>query len=88
MNARLSIFDNSTHMDNTKSAQGNGGLSSTNGNTDAKSVCLDAGFVARTDENRITIGGEYNREETEGVTTADRALGNLKYDHFITAKCL
>ena len=67
-------------------ARGNVGLSFTDGNTDIKSAYLDAGFVARTHENRITIGGEYNREETEGVTSADRVLDNLKYDHFLSTK--
>lgn len=56
------------------------------GNTDTKTYHSDAQLIARTEKNRYTVGGEYNREEDDDTKTADNALGYLKYDHFLTEK--
>ncbi len=68
------------------SARVNAGLGATDGNTDNKSVYFDGQFSARTKKNRISLGGEYSREETDGDPTVDRALGFIKYDHFFYEK--
>ena len=67
-------------------ARANVGLSYADGNTNTESIYLDGRFVARTDKNRMTAAAEYDREKSEGVKTADRVLGSLKYDHFFTDK--
>jgi len=64
----------------------NVGFSMTDGNTDTQDIYADAEFVARTLQNRYTIGGLYKRSEDEDVKTEDKALGYMKYDHFFTKK--
>ncbi len=64
----------------------NAGFSMTGGNTDTQDFYADAEFMARTLENRYTIGGLYKRSEDDNVKTADKAFGYLKYDHFFTKK--
>jgi putative salt-induced outer membrane protein YdiY len=64
----------------------NVGFSMTDGNTDTQDIYADAEFMARTLQNRYTIGGLYKRSEDEDVKTADKALGYMKYDHFLSKK--
>jgi len=64
----------------------NVGFSMTDGNTDTQDIYADAEFMARTLQNRYTIGGLYKRSEEEDVKTEDKALGYMKYDHFFTKK--
>ena len=64
----------------------NVGFSMTDGNTDTQDIYADAEFMARTLQNRYTIGGLYKRSEDDNVKTEDKALGYLKYDHFFTKK--
>ncbi len=64
----------------------NVGFSMTDGNTDTQDIYADAEFMARTLQNRYTIGGLYKRSEDEDVKTEDKALGYMKYDHFFTKK--
>jgi putative salt-induced outer membrane protein YdiY len=64
----------------------NMGASKAKGNTETETFHLDAQLLARTEKNRYTIGGEYNREEDEDEKTADNTLGYMKYDHFLTEK--
>jgi len=68
------------------SFRANAGYSRSDGNTDTEDIYADAEFVARTLQNRYTIGGLYKRSESEDVKTEDRALGYMKYDHFFTKK--
>ncbi len=62
----------------------NVGANMTKGNTDTKTVYADAELVARTRENRFTLGGVYSRDEDRGERTSDALLGYMKYDHFLT----
>lgn len=67
-------------------ARVNAGLGAAKGNTDNNSIYFDGQFVARTQKNRVSLGGEYKREETDGNPTVDRALGSFKYNHFFYEK--
>jgi len=68
------------------SARANIGASRTTGNTDTGAAHLDGRFTARTEKNRTTITGEYDWEESDGVTTVKKALGSIEYDQFFTPK--
>ena len=70
----------------TFSGNANFGLTSTSGNTDSGNLHFDGRFGARTIKTRTTIGGEYNRQETDGETTVDNALGYLSFDYFYRPK--
>lgn len=67
-------------------ARVNVGLTAQRGNTDTDNYYVDGNFVARTEKNRYTIGGEYNLEKTDDEKTANHALGYVKYDHFLSEK--
>jgi putative salt-induced outer membrane protein YdiY len=62
------------------------GASFATGNTEREDIYSDGEFVARTEQNRYTIGGLYRRSESENVKTEDNAMAYMKYDHFFTKK--
>jgi putative salt-induced outer membrane protein YdiY len=62
------------------------GASVTKGNTNTKTFYSDAEMIARSAQNRFTIGGLYNRAEDNNEKTVDNATGYMKYDHFLTRK--
>lgn len=64
----------------------NMGASVTRGNTKTDSYHIDAELIARTAHNRYTVGGEFNYAEDEGEKTVNKAIGYMKYDHFLNAK--
>lgn len=64
----------------------NVGVNITSGNTDTKQYHLDTEMVARTLENRYTIGATFNRASDSGSKTEDNATGYGKYDHFLSQK--
>ncbi|HVY06254.1 MAG TPA: DUF481 domain-containing protein [Burkholderiales bacterium] len=64
----------------------NAGYSSTSGNTDTKKFYLDTEVVARTLENRYTLGARAAHSEDQSVETEANWIGYMKYDHFITKK--
>jgi putative salt-induced outer membrane protein YdiY len=70
----------------TKRFRANVGYSLSDGNTNTEDIYADAEFVARTIDNRYTIGARYKRSENENVKTEDNAFGYMKYDHFFTKK--
>ncbi|MCU0596070.1 MAG: DUF481 domain-containing protein, partial [Desulfobacterota bacterium] len=49
----------------------NVGFSMRDGNTDTQDIYADAEFMARTLQNRYTIGGLYKRSENDSVKTED-----------------
>lgn len=59
------------------------GIASTSGNSKTKNVHLDSEWVARTRENRFTVGAVFNRAEDANQKTASNGRGYLKYDHFL-----
>lgn len=56
------------------------------GNTDRKSLHVDAELIARSLNNRITLGGAYNYGEDTGNESTNNAIVYSKYDHFFTKK--
>ena len=70
----------------TLSGHINIGINITDGNTNTKTYYGDAELVARSEKNRFTLGGIYNRAEDSGKTTKDNQTGYIKYDHFLTDK--
>lgn len=53
------------------------------GNTDARTLHAAGEWVARSAAERITLDGEANAAEQDGVETASNARLELKYDHFV-----
>src|SRR5262249_12901480 len=64
----------------------NAGYSSTSGNADTKKFYLDTEVVARTLENRYTLGARAAHSEDQEIETESNWIGYMKYDHFITKK--
>ena len=64
----------------------NAGMSSSSGNTQAKQANLDTEAVARTRDNRYTLGGRAAHSEDHGEETESNWLGYLKYDRFWTKR--
>src|SRR5262245_20789784 len=62
------------------SGRANLGYSASSGNTDTEKWYIDAEAVARTRDNRYTVGGEARRAEDNGVETESNWLGYMKYD--------
>ncbi len=62
----------------------NAGFSASDGNTRTKSGSLLAGFEARSERQRLTIGGSYHYSEDEGAVTERNSRGRMKYDFFPT----
>lgn len=67
-------------------SRANVGITITSGNTEKDATHLDGEFSARTEKNRYTAGGEFNRAEDSGTKSESNSLGYLKYDHFISKK--
>jgi putative salt-induced outer membrane protein YdiY len=67
-------------------AKANAGFSRERGNTDNENWSFDAEFIARTAKHRFTVGGEFNREDTDSRPSSRnwRAIG--KYDYFLSEK--
>jgi len=62
------------------------GASFASGNTDNEDSYADTEFIARTEQNRYTIGGLYRSAESDGVKTESKKAGYMKYDHFFNDK--
>lgn len=56
------------------------------GNTETENLHLDAELVARTRENRYTIGARMLKSAEDGRDTADSTLVYSKYDHFLSER--
>lgn len=64
----------------------NAGLSSSSGNNDAETLWLSGESIARTRDNRFTLGGQGRRTKDSGRLTESNWLLYMKYDHFLTKK--
>jgi putative salt-induced outer membrane protein YdiY len=64
----------------------NAGLSSTSGNTESKKYYLDTEAVARTRDNRYTLGARAAYTEDHEVETESNWIGYMKFDHFVSKK--
>ncbi len=62
------------------------GLNNASGNTDTETAHADAELIARAVENRLTLGGAYNRASEDNQKTEDNARGFIKHDTFLTEK--
>ncbi len=62
------------------------GVVTSKGNTDNQNIHADAELVVRTEKDRFTVGGWYNRTEDNNVKTADSTVVYINYDYFITKK--
>jgi putative salt-induced outer membrane protein YdiY len=58
----------------------------TQGNTDTSLIRADAEAIARTRDNRLTLGAIVNRAKSNDVDTEYNSRGDAKYDHFLTKK--
>jgi len=64
----------------------NFGFNKASGNTDTETAHADAELIARAVENRLMLGGAYNRASKGNQKTEDNARGFLKHDTFLTEK--
>lgn len=62
----------------------NAGGTLTQGNTDTKLLRFDAETIARTLNNRLTVGGVFNRAQSDGSDYQFNSRGYGKYDRFLT----
>ncbi|RFA30434.1 hypothetical protein CAI21_04990 [Alkalilimnicola ehrlichii] len=61
----------------------NFGARKTSGNTETESFSGDIEFVARTINNRYTLGAEANYGKDDGVRNKNDVTGFARYDHFV-----
>ena len=64
----------------------NFGITNERGNADTDQYRIDVKFIARTEKQRFTIGGELNREKANSELTVANWKGYGKYDYFIKPK--
>lgn len=64
----------------------NAALDFQEGNTDKEELGVDGEVRFRRQHDRLTIAGQFEQDESAGVTTADNWLLNSKYDRFVTDK--
>ena len=64
----------------------NVGITSTKGNADTDQNRLDAELIARTEQQRFTVGGAYNREKADDDVTASNWKAYGLYDYFFQPK--
>ncbi len=62
------------------------GLDVQRGNTDTDTYYAEATVVARTDEDRGTFYGRYDREKAEGIDTVNKWLTYLDYNRFLSER--
>jgi len=67
-------------------ARANVNITNERGNTVSDKYYFDGEFVARTEKNRYTIGGELSKEDSDGITTSKNWLGYGNYSHFLNGK--
>ena len=68
------------------SGQLNIGGAVTEGNTDTSLIRADGEVIARTKDNRFTVGAIVNRAKSNDVDTEYNSRGNMKYDRFLNKK--
>ncbi len=64
----------------------NAGLNISDGNTKNRSGSLQAGFVARSKRQRLTLGASTNYAENNEELTQRNSKGSIKYDFFATER--
>jgi hypothetical protein len=64
----------------------NVGITTEKGNTDTEQYRIDAELIARTEKQRFTLGGEFNREQADNTMTVTNWKAYGLYDGFIKPK--
>ena len=64
----------------------NVGITSESGNTETNQYRIDAQLIARSEKQRFTIGGEFNKQRADSTTTVANWKGYGMYDYFIKPK--
>lgn len=64
----------------------NAGVELESGNSDTDDYEIDASFQARTKKSRYWLGGDFNKEKTDGNLTAKEWTAYANYDYFFTKK--
>lgn len=64
----------------------NAGIELESGNSDTDDFEIDATFQARTKKSRYWLGGDFNKEKTDGDLTAKDWTAYANYDYFFTNK--
>jgi len=67
-------------------ARVNASLINQRGNTNTDDYYFEGEFVARTEKNRYTLGGELANEKADGETTSENWLAYGNYSHFLDEK--
>ena len=67
-------------------SRANVGITNERGNTDTDQYHLDAELIARSEKQRFTIGGEFDKQRADNTTTAANWKGYGMYDYFIKPK--
>ncbi|MFC1788311.1 YdiY family protein [Thermodesulfobacteriota bacterium] len=67
-------------------SRANVSVTTESGNTNSDNFNFDGEFVARTEKNRYTIGGELSIEKADDITTSQNWLAYGSYDHFLNEK--
>ena len=62
------------------------GFTRESGNSDTNNTRIDGTFIARTEKNRYTLGGELNREKSDGEYTTRNWSAYANYDYFVAQK--
>jgi putative salt-induced outer membrane protein YdiY len=68
------------------SGYANVGGAMTQGNSETTVLNANAEAIARTKENRYTVGAVINRADNKGTDTVSNSRGYMKYDHFLSKK--
>jgi putative salt-induced outer membrane protein YdiY len=64
----------------------NAGVTTANGNNNTRNIHFDGEVVARTKDNRVTVGAVANRASDAGVPSISNNRGYFKYDRFLDNK--
>jgi len=67
-------------------ARANVGIIQESGNSETDNIRIDADFIARTEKSRYGIGGEFNREKSEEITTVRNWKTYGNYDYYFWPK--
>jgi putative salt-induced outer membrane protein YdiY len=64
----------------------NAGITNEKGNTQTDEYRIDAELIARSDKQRFTVGGEFNKQQADDTTTVENWKAYGIYDYFLKPK--
>ena len=62
------------------------GLQFDRGNQETDDMHIDAGVTFRYKDNRLSLSGDWEAKEVEGVQAGDKWIANAKYDYFFSSR--